>query len=436
MKRSYINEVKSTSKNVLLQAWVQRIRLFGNLAFIILRDSTGLIQCVARKKDLPYFIDIKKLTPESVIEIQGTVKRNKEAKKGYEVIVKKYKILSKAIDVLPIQVQETDKKIKTDLSKRLDERCLDLRKQKNQAIFKIQKTIINGMQEFFLKNNFTQIFTPSLMGVPSESGAEAFEVKYFKKKTFLRQDPQLHRQLTIAGGFERIFEIGPSWRAEKSHTTKHICEHRTCAAEIAFIKDETDTMKLEQDMVVYIIKKVIKECKPELKLLNIKLKIPKTPFPELRFPKIYEIVRKMGGKVKEGEDLSAENEKLLWNYVKKKYKAEFYFINRFPFKIKPFYVMKVDNDPKHARSVDLFFKGTEMSSGGQREHREINLLKNAKEKGLNPQKLEWFIKHFHYGVPPHGGFSIGIERLTQVLLNLDNIREATLFPRDTERILP
>jgi len=196
-----------------------------------------------------------------------------------------------------------------------------------------------------------------------------------------------------------------------------------------------DTIRLQEQLIVSALKKVNQERKNELELLEVKLKVPKTPFPELRFPKIYDLLEKQGKDVR-GDDLDAEAEKIIWDHVKKKYKSDFYYFNRFPFKIKPFYVMKVDDDPEYARSVDLNWKGLEMSSGGQREHRYDILMKNIKEKKINAKSLEWFTKFFKYGVPPHGGFAIGIERLTQSLLELPNIREAILFPRDPERVEP
>lgn len=433
MKRSYIKDLKA-GESVLLKGWIYESRIMSQIAFILLRDGSGIVQCIVKDKGLVG--QISSLTLESVVEIKGKVKKAnikaEFAHKDIEVEISDLKILNKA-EKLPIQVNE--KAVKTGLDKRLDYRCLDLRKPKNLAIFKIQSALVEGMQNYLDKNGFIQVFTPCLMGVASESGSEVFEVKYFNKKAFLRQDPQLHRQLTILGGIEKLYDIGPSWRAEQSHTVKHICEHRTCAVEFAFIEGEQDTMKVEEQMVVSAIKNVLEKCKKELNLFDVKLKVPKTPFPELRFPEIYDILKKKGKDVY-SKDLDSEAEKILGDYVKKKYNADFYFLNGFPHKIKPFYVMEGDKDPKWAKSVDLNFKGVELSSGGQREHRYNKLIKNVKEKNMSLKSVEWFTKFFKYGAPPHGGFAIGIERLTQVLLGLTNIREVVLFPRDTERLTP
>lgn len=428
------NIFDSKKPKVEITGWVHKIRNLGKINFIVLRDMSGIIQITAVKGKVSdeLFNLMDKITRESVIYVKGIVKNSKQAPGGKEIIPNDIKIISKA-EELPIDVSDFSK---TELPKRLDWRCLSLRTRKSQIIFKIQSKLIEGMQEWLHKNGFSQVFTPCLMGVASESGSEVFEVKYFKDKAFLRQDPQLHRQLTILGGLERIYDIGASWRAEKSHTIRHLCEHRTCAVELAFIDSEKDVMKIEEQVIISAFKKVNQDCKKELEELKIKLKIPKTNFPEITFPEVYSILEKMGMKIKKGEDLDLEAEKLLWEYVQKQYPGvDFYFLNKFPFKKKPFYVMGGDGS-KYARSTDLYYRGIEMSSGGQRENKYDSLMKNIKDRKVNPKSVEWFTKFFKYGVPTHGGFAIGIERLTMVLLELPNIREATLFPRDTERLLP
>ncbi|MBU4069855.1 MAG: aspartate--tRNA(Asn) ligase [Nanoarchaeota archaeon] len=433
--RILIKDVFNSKKlKVEIAGWVHKIRGLGKINFIVLRDISGIIQITAVKGKVSdeLFNLMDKITRESVIYVKGTIKDSKQAPRGKEIIPDEIEIISKAED-LPIDVSDFSK---TELPKRLDWRCLSLRTRKSQIIFKIQSKLIEGMQEWLHKNGFSQVFTPCLMGVASESGSEVFEVKYFKDKAFLRQDPQLHRQLTILGGLERIYDIGASWRAEKSHTVRHLCEHRTCAVELAFIDSEKDVMKIEEQVIISAFKKVNQDCKKELEELEIKLNIPQTNFPEITFPEVYSILEKMGIKIKEGEDLDLEAEKLLWKYVQKQYPGvDFYFLNKFPFKKKPFYVMGEDNS-RYARSTDLYYRGIEMSSGGQRENRYDSLMKNIKDRKVNPKSVEWFTKFFKYGVPTHGGFAIGIERLTMVLLELPNVREAVLFPRDTERLLP
>jgi len=433
MERKFIADVLNKKEGkVKIKGWVHQTRDLSKIRFVLLRDMSGMIQIVA-PKDSVCFRDMNP-SGESVLSVVGKTKKSKQAPGGVEIIPEKIELLAKS-ETPPISIVEKGN-AKTDLSKRLDYRCLDLRKPKNLAVFKVQSALLEGMKNYLDKQGFMQVFTPSLMGVASESGSEVFEVKYFKKKAFLRQDPQLHRQLTILGGMEKIYDIGPSWRAEKSHTAKHMCEHRTIAAEIAFIKDEKDTMKVQEQVIIAGVKNVVEKCKKELELFGAKIKIPKAPFPELRFPEIYNILKKKGKDIY-GDDLDTDAEKILWEYVKKKYNCDFYYFNGFPHKIKPFYVMEGDGENKEwAKSVDLNFRGMEMSSGGQREHRYDKLMKNVKDKKMPLENVEWFVKFFKYGAPPHGGFSIGIERLTQVLLGLSNVREATLFPRDTERLVP
>ena len=257
---------------------------------------------------------------------------------------------------------------------------------------------MEGMRSYFHSDHFSEVFTPSLMGTPSEGGSEVFSLEHFGKTAYLRQDPQLHRQLLMVAGFEKVYEIGPSWRAEMSNTLRHLTEHRTCAAEISFIDDERDIMRIEEKAIIGGLKSVTEKCKRELELLEVKLDVPKAPFPELSFPDIYKILADLGIKIEYGKDYTREAEEALGKYVKEKYDSDWFFVNKFPFAVKPFYVMKDDKDPTWARSVDLVYKGMEMSSGGQREHRYEKIIAQANEKWLNLDNLKWFTDFFKYGV--------------------------------------
>jgi nondiscriminating aspartyl-tRNA synthetase len=415
--------------------WVSTIRDLGNIKFIILRNSQGLVQVILKKgaKIDPLLEVVDTLHLEDVIEVKGRLVKHQNAPGGFEVHPTEIKVINKSETPLPMNISG---KIVSNLDTRLDWRVLDLRKPENIAIFKIQAKIVEGMEEYLRQQGYLQVFTPCLMGAPSESGAEAFPVLYFNKTAYLRQDPQLHRQLLIAAGVEKLFDLGPNWRAEPSHTPRHVCEHRACAVEFAFMKSEQDMIKVEEALVVAALQKVKQQCSDELLLLHQDVVIPKTPFPELRFPDIYEILQELGKKIPFGEDYDREAETLLWKYVKEQHKTDFFFVNRFPFQVKPFYVMRVDEQPLWARSVDLLYKGLELSSGGQREHRYNKIQQQLQEKQMAPESMKWFTKFFQYGVPPHGGFCIGIERLTMQLLNVSNIREVCLFPRTPERLLP
>lgn len=429
----YTSEI--TSGEVTLSGWVSTIRDLGNVKFLILRDVRGIAQITMKRGivDEALLKVADHLNQEDVISVRGMVVERKNAPRGREIIPSKIEILNKAEVLLPMDISG---KIESNLDTRLDWRVLDLRRPEAIAIFKIQAKMVEGMEEYLRKEGYLQVFTPCLMGAASESGAEVFPVVYFEREAFLRQDPQLHRQLLIAAGFDKVFDLGPNWRAEPSHTPRHICEHRACAVEFGFMNDESDMMRVEESLIVAVLRKVGEECKEELELLGKEILVPKTPFPELRFPKVYEILVELGKKIEFGEDYDRESEVLLWKYVKEKYGSDFFFVNRFPFKIKPFYVMNVDEDPSWARSVDLIYKGLELSSGGQREHRYEKIISQIREKGMNVETMEWFTKFFKYGVPPHGGFCLGVERFTMQLLDIGNIREATLFPRAPERLLP
>lgn len=422
-------------KQKRVYGFVDEIRDLGGIKFLKLNTDKGYAQITLNKKTAPKSVlnSFEVITRQSCIAVIGEEKPNTKAPGGKEIIPTKIEVFSIAQTPLPL---DPSGKTPAELDTRLDWRSIDLRSPRNKAIFKIQSKLVEGMIEYLVKAGFTQVFTPCIMGAASEGGSEVFSVAYFEKEAFLRQDPQLHRELTILGGIEKLFDLGPSWRAELSHTTRHICEHRGCAVEMSYIKDEYDTMKVEEELVANAFKKVKTDCKAELELLEVKLDIPKLPFPVLKFPDIYDVLKKMGKNIEYGQDYDRESEVLLWKYVKEKYKSDFFFVNRFPFAVKPFYVMRVDEDPQWARSVDMIYKGIELSSGGQREHRYDKLIEQVKEKKMNVDSVDWFTKFFKYGAPTLGGFCIGIERLTMQMLDVKNIREVVLFPRTPERLLP
>jgi len=432
----YSNELdKQVGKDVVVSGWVHDVRILGGINFLLLRDSEGAVQVTAPKEKVSKKIleTYSKVHQEDVLAVKGKVVKSKIAKIGIEIIPDEIEIISKADTPLPLDPRDVTP---ANLDTKLEWRSLDLRRKENLAIFRIQAKIQEGMEEFLRKEGFFRVWTPSILGGLSEGGSEVFKIDFFGKHAFLRQDPQLHRQLLIAAGFEKIYDLGPSWRAEPSDQPTHLAEHRTIAPEFAFMKDENDMMKLEQEMCVAGIKKVAEECEKELKTLGKEIQIPKIPFPELRFPKIYEILEERGKKLPAGSDLDKASEKILADFVKEKYKHDFFFVNRFPSGVKPFYVMRVDEEPKWARSVDLVFKGLEQSSGGQREHRYEKIIQQIKEKKMSLESLKWFTEVFRYGVPPHGGFSLGIERFTMKLLDISNLKEAVLFPRYVTRMLP
>jgi len=418
-----------------LAGWVHEIKDLARARFIWLRDRNGIAQITIIKAKIdPAILKLSdSLGNEDVITVEGTPVKERIAKVGAEIIPSKIELITKAQAAAPLDITGN---IESNLDVRLDWRVIDLRRRENLAIFQIQSKLVEGMLDYLRANEYLQVFTPCLLGGTSEGGAEVFKVDYFGKEAFLRQDPQLHRQLCIAAGFDRIYDLGPNWRAETSHTPRHICEHRGLAVEFGFMHDERDMMRVEEETISAGLRKVKAECSRELELLKISLEIPNTPFPEVRFPDIYDIVKQFGKELPFGSDIDKETETILSKYVREKYKSEAFYINRFPFKVKPFYVMRVDDDPQWARSVDLIYRDLEQSSGGQRENRYEKIMEQLKEKNIKPEGMAWFTEPFKYGVPPHGGFCLGIERFTMSLLGKQNIRETVLFPRTPERLLP
>ncbi len=426
---------KRLGEKVTVSGWVHDVRLLGGINFILLRNSEGMIQVTAPKRAVAKEVmdQVAALHPEDVVRCTGLVKEAKVARNGFEIIPERIEVVSAAATPLPLDPRGvTDANIDT----RLNWRTLDLRRPEVLAIFRIQDALIEGMEAYLRASGFMRVFTPSILGGVSEGGAEVFKTDYYGKPAFLRQDPQLHRQLAMAGGLGKVYDLGPSWRAELSHTPRHMSEHRTIAPELSFIKDERDTMRVEEAMVVSAMKRASEKCGRELDLLQLDIDEPRTPFPELSFPELYQTLKGLGHTLQRDKDLDRESEKLLAEFVKKEFDSDFFFVNRFPSSVKPFYVMRVDEEPEFARSVDLVFKGLELSSGGQREHRHMKVVDQISQKGLDPEGLKWFTEPFRFGVPPHGGFSLGIERFTSSLLGMENIKEAALFPRDPERLQP
>ncbi len=435
MERALIQDLpKHLNKEVLLQGWIQDVRNLSKIKFIILRDRTGDMQTIALKADTEpaTFELIKELTKESVIEIIGTPKENKESHWGIEVLIKKVTVISASATPLPID--NTDKS-QTHIDKRIDYRFLDTRNLKKQAIFKVRGKIAKIVMNFLDNQGFTNITTPKLVTIGVESGAELFKVNYFGRDVYLSQSPQLYKQMFVAGGFERVYEIGPVFRAEKSNTTRHLTEFTGVDFEMGFIQDYTDVMDMIEKMIMDLLKNLPKEAAAELKLLGVEHTLP-AKIPRITMAEAKKLLQGKGKKYADDEDLDPEGEKLLGEIVKEKYKSEFVFVTEYPWKVRPFYHMKPEGKPKLTKSFDLLFNGVEIATGAQREHRYEILKKQAAEKGIDLDQMKEYAEIFQYGIPPHGGVGFGLDRMTQRLLGLENVREAVLLPRDTMRDRP
>ena len=426
MERTYVRDLK-IGKEVVLKGWVYDYRILSKMAFILLRDFSGYIQCIS--KDSALIKKMSELTMESVVEIRGKVKKAdvkaELARKDIEVEMFSMDLLNKA-EELPIQVNE--KSVKAELPTRLDNRSLDVRKEKVRAIFKIQSTIANAFREFFYNKEFIEIQPPGIIATSTEGGTDLFEVKYFDTKAYLAQSPQLYKQL-MAISLEKVFSVSSVWRAEKHDTSKHINEIRQMDIEVAFA-DDIEIMKYLEEVVRFITKKVIDNNKQELEILKIKLKVPEAKY--LKYKEAIELMNKHGIKMKEGDDFEPEAERKLCEL----FPNHIVFTYEWPSLIKPFYIWPKDEKRGLSGGFDALYGGIEIASGGQRVHLSHILIKQLKNKGLNPSNFKWYVDAFRYGAPMHAGWSIGLERMTQTLLGLDNIREATLFPRDRRRLTP
>ena len=427
-KREYTKDVlnKKDNSKVIVAGWVERIKLMGNLAFINLRDMTGILQIVAKG-----FNDLGKLTPESVIVASGTIKKGQKKSGEKELILDNYELINKAETPLPVDlVQNT-----TQLDKRIDYRFLDTRNPKISAIFKIRSEVFRIVVDFFSKEGFVNINTPKITASGVESGAELFEINYFNKKAYLSQSPQIYKQMMVAAGFERVYEIAPVFRAEKSHTTRHLTEFTGIDMEVGFIQDENSIMDIVENLMNYVVKNIKNNCKNELELLNVKLEIPKK-IPRIQMKDVKLILKKEKKNLSENDDLDAESERLISTIFKKKYNNDFVFVTDYPWTKRPFYHMKPENDKKGTRSFDLIWNGVEVGTGAQREHRYHILKEQAKEKGIDLDRIKGYAEIFKFGCPPHGGVGLGLDRMVQCLLKLENVRESILLPRDTERLTP
>lgn len=430
MKRTYSGELKTGSK-ALVKGWVQNVRDLGGLKFFILRDREGSVQITAKKGSVPAGIvkAVSGLGREDCVSVHGMVKKSSQAPGGMEIIPDKIDVVSKAKIPLPV---ETSGKIQTGTDKRFDYRFMDLRNPKIQTIFRVRDTVLTKMREFFESDGFVEVHTPVIQAAGAEGGATLFPLIYYKNEAFLRQSPQLYKQMLMASGLDRVYEIGPAFRAEKFHTRRHVSEFISVDFEMAWIDSQEDVLNILERMVEYVLKGVLKDCKKELKELGAKITIPKLPLKRITYDEAVKLVKGKGMKIKWGDDFMDAEERVLGEVMKKR-GHEWYFVVRFPSKIKPFYIMA---DGKHSHSYDMIYRGMEMASGGQREHRHDVLVKVIKEKGLDPSKFKFYLDAFRYGMAPHGGVGFGVERLVQQMLGLENIKEVILFPRTPERLVP
>ncbi len=431
MKSSlHTNKVlEHAGKQVTVHGFVHALRVQSKIIFVVVRDIEGTIQVVVLK-DSPVFETAKNLSLESVVEVVGLAKKSEQASGGVEIEVSTINVLSVADPELPIPVVIKKGGEETEAPIRFDYRWIDLRKPEKAKIFKVWTALEKGMRKYWDENDYIQLYPPSFMSTPSETGASVFEVKYFDRKAYLAQSPQFYKQMGIASGFEKVFMVEPVFRAEESYTTRHITEFTGWDFEIAYVESHHDIMDAEEGMIVAGFEEVKKEF-PELDL-----ELPTRPFPRIPIIEVKKILKKRDVQSPEDHDLSPEEERAISEYVKEKYNHDFVFVTEYHKSKSAFYHMRLPEDNNRSRRADLMYRGIEVTTLAQREHRVDILEKQALEKGMKLEPLKDYINFFRYGCPPHGGGGIGPGRFIMKILDLPNVREATYIPRDVKRLNP
>ncbi len=430
-----VDLVNKTGERVRVAGFVDVRRDHGKLIFLDVRDRTGSVQVVVTQKAADAFETVSGVRPQSAIEIEGEVRVRPETQKGegplggIELSASAVRILSLAHE-LPFDLDAD-----LNLDTLLDYRPLTLRREKERAIFKVQAEITRAYRTFLNGEGFTEFQPPKLVGGDAEGGAEVFKVGYFNDKTaYLATSPQLYKQIMV-GVFERVFSVGTMFRAERSATTRHLSEIAMLDLEMGFIEDHRDVMALVTRLMRSISSHVTEYCAHELRLFEADA--PKAPetFPTFTLREAQELIKKETGTDKTGApDLDPEDERFLCEYAAEHLDSDFVFVTHFPTNKRPFYTHVEPEDPTFSRSFDLLFRGLEMCSGAQRVHEYDELIRRIEEKGLDPEKFSFYLQAFKYGLPPHGGIGMGLERLTMKMLGVPNVKEATLFPRDMTRI--
>ena len=435
MERTLISQlINCIGQSVTLCGWIQTLRKQRRMQFLILRDHTGTVQVVherATSEALASTLD--QLTPESAVEITGKVVSNPSVKLGgLEVVLENLTVVNAAETPLPLSGEPT-------LETRLDWRFLDLREPKNLLIFKVQTAAEHAMRSFWMRRGFIEIHSPKFMGSASESGAELFRVEYFDRYAYLAQSPQFYKQMAMAAGFDRVFEIGPVFRANPSFTTRHDTEFTSVDVEFSWIKSHEDVMHMEENWIRYVLRALSENYGEQIRqVFGTEIVVPDIPFPRVTMAEAYEILGQMGHKVERGDkgDLDPEGERLLYRHFKEKADHEFVFVTDYPTTVRPFYHMRHEGSPHLTKSFDLLWKGLEQTTGAQREHRYDILVEQAKEKGLNLEPIKYYLDCFRFGCPPHGGFGFGLTRMLMNMLDLKSVREVTYIYRGVNRLTP
>ncbi|MCD6355666.1 MAG: aspartate--tRNA(Asn) ligase [Anaerolineaceae bacterium] len=431
--KDHIDEV------VTVKGWLQTLRDQKKMQFLILRDRTGLVQAAHYRPGNPELGEqISGLSTESALTITGKVVANKVVRLGgLEIQLQKLKVENRAETPLPFDPFDEENVPAIDF--RMDWRYLDLRREKNLLLFRVQTLLEHAMRKYWVKEGFIEIHSPKIMGSPSESGAELFEVNYFDRKAYLAQSPQFYKQMAMAAGFERVFEVGPVFRADPSYTSRHMTEFTGLDIEMSWIESLEDVLAFTERWLQYAIQRVKDELGEEIKrVLGIEVDVPDVPFPRLTMAETLDILNEVNYKLppERKGDLDPGGERAIAEYVRRKYNNDFFYLIDWPISVRPFYHMRHPDNPELTCSFDLIAGGLEIATGAQREHRYEVLSKQAQEYGLGLDNIQFYLDFFRYGCPPHGGFGMGLSRLLMVILKLSNIREAVYLFRGPNRLSP
>ncbi|HNQ28815.1 MAG: Aspartate--tRNA ligase [Methanoregulaceae archaeon PtaB.Bin009] len=426
-----IQEVTPGVERAEIVGFVHELRDLGGLSFLLVRDRTGIIQVTVPKKKVPEAVlsAVRLVSRESVVRVAGTVKAIDKAPGGRELVPETFEIVSLAESPLPLDVVE---KVPAELDTRLDSRFLDARRPRVAAVFQVRNACMRAIYEHLFSSGFIQITTPKVVAAATEGGTELFPIAYFEKEAFLNQSPQLYKQMMMGAGFEKVFEIGPIFRAEEHNTTKHLNEATSIDVEVSYA-DHHQVMALLEEIVIAAYRRVDSECRPFLELLDLPdFEVPSSAFPRLPYEEAITIAQKKTDEpITYGDDIGTAAEKAIGEEM-----GCHYFIVDWPTAIKPYYAMPCENDPSVCRAFDLMHPRMELSSGSERVHQHDLLVRQIQSKGLNPDSFAFYLTPFRYGMPPHSGWGLGAERLVMTMLGLQNIREAVLFPRDRHRLVP
>ncbi len=437
MKTIFAQDVgDQDDQRVCLRGFAQTIRKQSKACFLLLRDKTGLVQCVVDESSPDLFAQAESLATESVVKIIGLVCKEERAKGGYEVRIQELVVLSASEAQKPMPIFGADAE-GVDPNVRMDYRWLDLRKPEKRLVFEVWTALEQALRAFWLKREFLEIHSPKLMSAASEGGAEFFEVSYFDRKAYLAQSPQFYKQMAMASGFDRVFEVGPVFRAEPSFTPRHATEFTGYDMELSWIESHEDVMGVWEEAIAFALAEIKARLGARIwELYGRELVVPSLPFPRITLKDAKALLRERGVADQRDGDLSPEEERELSAIVKERHGHEFVYVTEYPAKVRAFYHMRLESDASLTKGFDLLWSGIEITTGAQREHRYERLRQQAGEKGIREESIRAYLDFFRYGCPPHGGMGAGAARMVMKILDLPNIREATYLHRSVHRLTP